>query len=57
MEKKASAEKAMERLNGIAHGVTPVVGRDEKGRFHQEWRSPSLLGHLAMQPVQDLIGG
>ncbi len=51
------AEKAMERLNGIAHGVTPVVGRDENGRFHQEWRSPSLLGHLAMQVVQDLIGG
>ena len=46
---------AVERLQRL---MTPVtLGLQlAKGRYHQLWRSPSLLGHLAMQAVEDLLG-
>ena len=52
LDKKA----AIERLNQLANGVTPSISVDPRGRYKQIWKSPSLLGHLAMQASQDLLG-
>jgi hypothetical protein len=52
LDKKA----AIERINQLASGVTPSISVDRRGRYRQSWKSPSLLGHLAMQASQDLLG-
>jgi hypothetical protein len=47
---------AIDRLNSLSSGVTPVVTLDHND-YQQSWRSPSMLGYLAMQALQDLLGG
>ena len=47
---------AIDRLNRLSSGVTPVVILDHND-YEQSWRSPSMLGYLAMQALQDLLRG
>ena len=47
---------ARTRLNDLMNGVTPSVAVDKRGRNVESWRSPSLLGHLARQAVDELLG-
>jgi predicted RNA-binding Zn ribbon-like protein len=47
---------AIDRLNRLSSGVTPVVTLNHKD-YGQSWRSHSMLGYLAMQALQDLLGG
>ncbi len=47
---------AIDRLNRLSSGVTPVVTLN-KNDYEQSWRSPSMLSCLAMQALQDLLGG
>jgi hypothetical protein len=47
---------AIARLNHLSKSVTPIVSVDEKGGLQQHWRAPSMLGYLAMQAVQELLG-
>ncbi len=47
---------AIDRLNRLSSGVTPVVTLDNND-YDQSWRSPSMLGYLAMQALQNLLGG
>jgi len=49
-------DAALARLNALAAPVSTEVVRAGRGKYHQTWQSPSLLGYLAMQAVQDLLG-
>lgn len=56
---KLNVADAMERLNRLASPVSPTVIRKKwklGWRYATRWESPSLLGHLAMQALQDLTG-
>ena len=55
-EVRLSRSGAIDRLNRLSSGVTPVVTLNQDG-YEQSWRSPSMLGCLAMQALQDLLGG
>jgi hypothetical protein len=50
-------DKALARLTAYANCVSVGLTEDTKdGSFTQIWRSPSLLGHLSMQAIQNLLG-
>jgi hypothetical protein len=55
-ERRLDLPSAIDRLNLLSKSVSPIVSVDDKGRFQQHWRSPSMLGYLAMQAVQELLG-
>jgi hypothetical protein len=47
---------ALARLNNLTGVVTPQLEAKRGRAYRQVWCSPSLLGHLAMQVFQDLVG-
>ena len=47
---------AVARLNHLSSVVTPIVTVSGGGSYEQEWQAPSMLGHLAMQASQNLLG-
>jgi len=49
-------EGAVRRLNSYTAGMTTQLSVMDDGTYRQEWKSSSLLGHLAMQAIQDLLG-
>jgi hypothetical protein len=55
-EQRLNLPAAIARLNHLSKSVTPIVSVDYRGRFKQQWRAPSMLGYLAMQAVQELLG-
>ena len=55
--KRAVTASAFDSLNSLIASVRRTVALDRRGRPAASWGSPSLLGHLAMQVSQDLIGG
>ncbi len=46
----------LDRLTAMASGVSPVVTMNDAGEIVSGWRAPSLLAHLAMQAIQDIVG-
>jgi hypothetical protein len=55
-EVRLDRSEAIDRLNRLSSGVTPVVTLNHKD-YGQSWQSHSMLGYLAMQALQDLLGG
>ena len=56
---KLDHEAALKRLNDYASPVCQTLSRKrlKRGsRYEMHWESPSLIGHLAMQALQDLLG-
>ena len=49
-------KEGVEILNALSAGVSPVATVSAGNRIQPEWRAPSLLGQLAMQAVQDIVG-
>lgn len=55
-EQRLNLEAAIGRLNHLSKSVTPIISINNKGMLQQHWRAPSMLGYLAMQAVQELLG-
>jgi hypothetical protein len=49
-------EAAAARLNALTKPTSIALEVREDGSFQLQWRSPSLLGHLANMAAQDLLG-
>lgn len=56
---KIDHEAALKRLNAYASPVCQTLSRKRLksgSRYEMHWESPSLIGHLATQALQDLLG-
>lgn len=47
---------ARRTLNSLIRTTAPALAPERKGTYQRRWRSPSLLGMLAMMATQDLLG-
>ena len=54
-EEPLDGSGGMARLNQLTSAVSPSLADDSRGGYAQRWRSPSMLGYLAMQFVEDTL--